>query len=200
MTVLQILKMGHPILRNKARNVELNELYKIKKLVSDMKETLEFIGASGLAAPQVSVNKRIVVYRLNKNRIPKNASFNRIPWTVMINPVIKPLSTKKELYWERCLSIPGLHGKVPRYKKILIEYYNLDKKLIKHEADSTWAALIQHECDHLDGVLYPMRMEDLSKFGFNDTPGDIENDMKYNKDAIDPLFLELVSKWPLKKN
>ena len=117
----------------------------------------------------------------------------------MINPVIKPLSTKKELYWERCLSIPGLHGKVPRYKKIFIEYYNLNKKLIKHEAESTWAALIQHECDHLDGVLYPMRMEDLSKFGFNDTPGDIENDMKDNKDAIDPLFLELVSQWPFKK-
>ena len=200
MTVLQILKMGHPILRNKAKNVTFNEFNKIKKLVSDMKETLEFIGASGLAAPQVSINKRIVVYRLNKNRIPKNASFKKIPWTIMINPVIKPLSKKKELYWERCLSIPGLHGKVPRYKKILIEYYNMDKKLIKHEAESTWAALIQHECDHLDGVLYPMKMKDLSKFGFNDTPGDIEHDMKNNKDAIDPLFLELVSKWPLKKN
>ena len=200
MSVLQILKMGHPILRNKAKNVTFNEFNKIKKLVSDMKETLEFIGASGLAAPQVSINKRIVVYRLNKNRIPKNASFKKIPWTIMINPVIKPLSKKKELYWERCLSIPGLHGKVPRYKKILIEYYNMDKKLIKHEAESTWAALIQHECDHLDGVLYPMKMKDLSKFGFNDTPGDIEHDMKNNKDAIDPLFLELVSKWPLKKN
>ena len=199
MSVLNIIKMGHPILRKKAHKVPFKDFNRIKKLVSDMKETLEFIGASGLAAPQVLVNKRIVVYRVNNNRIPKNAGFDKVPWTVMINPIIKPLSVLKEVYWERCLSIPGLHGKVPRYKKILVKYYNLNKKLIQHEAKSTWAALIQHECDHLDGILYPMRMKDFTKFGFNDNPGDIAEDMKKNKDAIDPLFLDLVNQWNQKK-
>ena len=85
-----------------------------------MKETLSFIGASGLAAPQVLVNKRVIVYRLNKNRIPKTAKIKVIPWTIMINPEIKPLNKEKALFWERCLSIPGLHGKVPRYKEILV--------------------------------------------------------------------------------
>ena len=191
--------MGHPILRKKAHKVPFKDFNRIKKLVSDMKETLEFIGAIGFAAPQVLVNKRVVVYRVNNNRIPKNAGFDKVPWTVMINPIIKPLSVLKEVYWERCLSIPGLHGKVPRYKKILVKYYDFNKKLIQHEAKSTWAALIQHECDHLDGILYPMRMKDFTKFGFNDNPGDIAEDMKKNKDAIDPLFLDLVNQWNQKK-
>ena len=199
MKVLNIVKMGHPILRKKALKVSFKDFDSIKGLVENMKKTLEHIGASGLAAPQVLVNKRIVVYRVNSNRIPKNGKFKKIPWTVMINPTIKPLLKTKKEYWERCLSIPGLHGKVPRYSSILVEYYNLDKKHIKHKAHSTWAALIQHECDHLDGILYPMRMIDLSKFGFNDTPGDVAKDMIKNKSSIDPLFLDLVKKWPQNK-
>ena len=199
MPVLNIVKMGHPILRKKAKKVLLKDLDSIKELVKNMKKTLEYIGASGLAAPQVLVSKRIVVYRVNSNRIPKNAYFKKVPWTVMINPTIIPLLKKKKLYWERCLSIPGLHGKVPRYSSILVKYYDLNKKLITHEAHSTWAALIQHECDHLDGILYPMRLKNFAKFGFNDTPGDIEDDMKKNKNSIDPLFLDLVKKWSYKK-
>ena len=144
-------------------------------------------------------SKRIVVYRINKNRIPKKANFKIVPWTVMINPEIEPVNGDIEMFWERCLSIPGLHGKVPRYKKIIVRYYNLDRKLVVHEAVSTWAALIQHECDHLDGFLYPMRMKNLSKFGFNDTPGDIAKEALTNKEAIDPLFLDLVKNWPENK-
>ncbi|MBJ57708.1 MAG: peptide deformylase [Rickettsiales bacterium] len=197
MSVLQILKMGHPILRKRALPVKNFE--SIKDLVKNMKDTLEHIGASGLAAPQVMVSKRVVVYRVNKNRIPKKASFKKVPWTVMINPEIKPLSSGTEMFWERCLSIPGLHGKVPRYKRILVRYYNLEKKLITHEAVSTWAALIQHECDHLEGFLYPMRMKDHSKFGYNDTPGDIAKEAKKDTSSIDPLFLDLVKRWPENK-
>ena len=195
MKVLNIVKMGHPILRKKALKVPFKDFDSIKGLVENMKNTLEQIGASGLAAPQVLVSKRIVVYRVNSSRIPKNAGFKKIPWTIMINPTIKPLLKKKTEYWERCLSIPGLHGKVPRFSSILVKYYNLKKELIIHKAHSTWAALIQHECDHLDGVLYPMRMSNLSKLGFNDTPGDIASDIKKNKNSIDPLFLDLVKKW-----
>ena len=197
MSVLQIIKMGHPILRKRASPVV--KFSGLERLLSDMKETLSFIGASGLAAPQVLVNKRIVVYRLKKNRIPKSSNLKFRPWTVMINPVIKPLNNKQELFWERCLSLPGLHGKVPRYTEILVTYQNLEEKVIKHKATSTWAALIQHECDHLDGILYPMRMKDLSKFGYNDTPGDIATDALANKASIDPLFLDLVRKCPKNK-
>ncbi len=199
MSVLNIIKMGHPLLRRKAQKVIFKDFKKIDKLIKDMKETLEFVGASGLAAPQVLENKRIVVYRVNKNRIPKKADFKKVSWRVMINPVITPLSKKKEEFWERCLSIPGLHGKVPRFSRIKIKYYDINKKLIQHDASSTWAALLQHECDHLDGILYPMRMTDMSKFGYNDTPGDIAEDIKKNRDSIDPLFLDLVKQWP-KKN
>ncbi len=194
MSALRIVKMGNPILRKRA--LEVINFNTIKPIIRNMKDTLLDIGASGLAAPQVMIKKRIVVYRLNKNRIPKNSNLEFIPWTTMINPKIKPLTSEKKLYWERCLSLPGLHGKVPRYKNILVTYYDIDQKKITHKASSTWAALIQHECDHLDGVLYPMRMNDLSKFGYNDEPGDIKEDAKYNRNSIDPLFLELVKNWP----
>ena len=194
MAVLQILKMGHPLLRQKAKKV--HNFDKIIDLISDMQDTLKYIGASGLAAPQVMVSKRVIVYRVNKNRIPLSAHFNAKPWTFMINPEIIPLSSEKEIFWERCLSIPGLHAKITRYNKILIKYFTPDKKLIEHEAHSTWAALIQHEYDHLDGILYPMRMKDFTYFGYNDTPGDIARDAKKNKRSIDPLFLDLVKKWP----
>ena len=196
MSVLQILKMGHPILRKKALVVK--KFSEVLPIVNDMKDTLEHIGASGLAAPQIMINKRIIVYRVNKNRIPNDAKFRAKPWTFMINPEIFPIGNKKKLYWERCLSLPGLHGKVPRFDKIKVKYYNLKGNLIEHEAYSTWAALIQHEYDHLNGILYPMRMKDFKCFGYNDTPGDIARDAIKNKNSIDPLFLDLVKRWPQK--
>ena len=142
------------------------------------------------------VSKRVIVYRVNKNRIPLSANFIAKPWTYMINPVIKPISKKKEMFWERCLSLPGLHAKVPRYNKIYVKYYTPEYKLVEHEAHSTWAALLQHEYDHLNGILYPMQMKDFTYFGYNDSPGDIARDAIKNKGAIDPLFLDLVKKWP----
>ncbi len=197
MSVLQIIKMGHPILRKKA--LKVTNFNKAKEIAKNMKETLEYIGASGLAAPQVMINQRIIVYRMIKERIPKVASFKPKSWTYMINPVIKPIGKSKELFWERCLSLPGLHAKVPRYKRILVKYYTLENKYVEHEAFSTWAALIQHEYDHLNGILYPMRIKDFRYFGYNDTPGDIARDAKKNKKSIDPLFLNLVKKWPYNK-
>ena len=100
------------------------------------------------------------------------------------------------MFWERCLSLPGLHAKVPRYDKIFVKYYTPDNKLVEHEEQSTWAALIQHEYDHLNGILYPMQMKDFTYFGYNDSPGDIARDAIKNKESIDPLFLDLVKKWP----
>ena len=115
----------------------------------------------------------------------------------MINPETFPPSEEKELVWERCLSLQGLHAKVPKYKKIIINYYTPEKRIIKHQANSSWSALLKHECDHLEVTLYPMRMNDLSLFSFNDEPGDLDKDILTNKN-VDPLFKDLVKKWPAK--
>src|SRR5215213_8170271 len=171
MAVLRIAKMGNPVLLKKAEPVADPTAAEIRRLAQDMQETIEDIGASGLAAPQVFVPKRVVVYRMIASRIPEGSGLEPRPWTVMVNPVIRPKAKGKRDVWERCLSVPGLHGKVPRYTDIHITYFDLEGQKHAHEATSTWAALLQHECDHLDGVLFPMRMTDLSLLAYNEEPG-----------------------------
>jgi peptide deformylase len=172
MAVLEIVKMGHPALKRVAQPVADSGAPEIARLVADMRETLEAIDANGLAAPQVQVNQRVVVYRVPAQRIPKGASQQPVPWTVMINPVIKPLTDEKEPIWERCLSLPGLYGKVPRYTRIHIAFTTLNGERIERDAVGFHAMLLQHECDHLDGILYPMRMTDLSLLSFVSELGD----------------------------
>jgi len=196
MAVLRIAKMGNPILARVAEPVEDPTAPEIRRLAADMQETLEDIGASGLAAPQVFVSKRVVVYRIIAARIPEGSGLVPRPWTVMINPVITPKSTAATPVWERCLSVPGLHGKVPRHLHIEIAYQDLDGKTHRHEARSSWAALLQHECDHLDGVLFPMRMTDLSLLAYNDEPGPLARELASGETSIDPLFIDLVERWP----
>ena len=196
MAVLRIAKMGNPVLLQKAAPVEDPRAPEIRRLAEDMQETLEDIGASGLAAPQVFVGKRVVVYRIIAARIPEGSGLEPRPWTVMVNPVIAPRSEAKTPVWERCLSIPGLHGKVPRWLDITITYQDLDGRTVSHEAKSSWAALLQHECDHLDGIVYPMRMTDLSLLAYNDEPGPLAREVAADPQGIDPLFLDLVERWP----
>ena len=196
MAILNIAKMGHPVLRRVAARVEDPTDPEIARLAADMRETLEDIGASGLAAPQVFVEKRLVVYRMIASRIPAGSDIEPVPWTVMANPEITPLTQDKLLVWERCLSIPGLHGKVPRFPRISISYQTLAGETVEQEAHGTWAALLQHECDHLDGMLYPMRMDDLSTLAFNDAPGPLAEEAATQPDRLDPLFLDLVERWP----
>ncbi len=195
MAVLRIAKMGNPILHTPAAPVADPKAPEITKLAADMRDTLEDIGASGLAANQVFVSQRVVVYRMIASRIPDGSGFGPVPWTVMINPVIRPLDKEKQSYWERCLSIPGLHGKVPRWPNIKIAYQSLDGNNIEQEAIGTWSALLQHECDHLDGYLFPMRMTDLSLLSYNDEPGPLAEDAAAGS-KIDPLFKRLVDDWP----
>ena len=195
MAVLRIAKMGNPILRTPAALVADPTALEIAKLAVDMRETLEDIGARGLAANQVFVSQRVVVYRMISSRIPDGSGFGPVPWTVMVNPVITALDEKKQSYWERCLSIPGLHGKVPRWPRIKIAYQSLDGKNVEQESFGTWSALLQHECDHLDGYLYPMRMTDLSLLSYNDEPGPLAEDAAAGN-KIDPLFQRLVDDWP----
>jgi peptide deformylase len=188
--------MGNPVLLKKAAPVSDPTAPEIRKLAADMQETLEDIGASGLAAPQVFESKRVVVYRMIASRIPEGSGLVPRPWTVMVNPVITPKAEAKTPVWERCLSIPGLHGKVPRYLDISISYQDLDGRTHTHDAHSSWAALLQHECDHLDGIVYPMRMTDLSLLAYNEEPGPLAKEAAANPKGIDPLFLDLVERWP----
>jgi peptide deformylase len=196
MAVLRIAKMGNPILLQKAAPVADPTAPEIRRLAADMRDTIEDIGASGLAAPQVFVGKRVVVYRIIAARIPPGSGLEPRPWTVMINPVITPKSETKTPVWERCLSVPGLHGKVPRFMDISIQYSDLNGKVVTHDARSSWAALLQHECDHLDGIVYPMRMTDLSLLAYNEEPGPLAREVAADPKGIDPLFVDLVQRWP----
>jgi peptide deformylase len=196
MPILRIAKMGNPVLLKKAEHVDDPTAPEIKRLAADMQETLEDIGASGLAANQVFVSKRVVVYRMIASRIPAGSGIKPRPWTVMVNPVITPKTWEKTPVWERCLSVPGLHGKVPRFSSIQITYQTLDGKFQTEDAFSSWAALLQHECDHLDGVVFPMRMNDLSLLAFNDEPGPLARELHEGANNIDPLFIDLVERWP----
>lgn len=196
MAVLRIARMGNPVLSQIAAPVADPSAPEIRQLAADMQETLEDIGASGLAAPQVFVSRRVVVYRVIASRIPEGSGLEPRPWTVMINPVITPRSGAKTPVWERCLSIPGLHGKVPRFMHITIAFQDLAGKTVSHDARSSWAALLQHECDHLEGIVYPMRMTDLSLLAYNEEPGPLAREVHADPKGIDPLFIDLVERWP----
>jgi peptide deformylase len=189
MAVLEIVKMGHPALKRVAEPVADPCAPEIARLVADMRETLEAIDANGLAAPQVQVNKRVVVYRVPARRVPKGARQQPVPWTVMVNPVIVPLTDEKKPIWERCLSLPGLYGKVPRYTRVHISFATLNGEHVERDAVGFHAMLLQHECDHLDGILYPMRMTDLSLLSFVSELGDGSSFYRYSPEEFDQGLL-----------
>ena len=168
MSILKIARMGHPVLHKIADPVTDLTDPSISLLVDDMIETLEDIGGIGLAAPQVYNSKRIVVFFIPKERNSKNGDEQKIDLTVMINPEIEPIDQKKELDWEACLSVPDLMGAVPRYTRINYRWTNLDGTQSERVAGGFHARAVQHECDHLDGILYPMRMSDISKLGYSE--------------------------------
>jgi peptide deformylase len=168
MAILKIARMGHPVLQSPAEPVAEPGGAETVALVRDMVETLNDIGGLGLAAPQVHVPKRLVIFHIPAGRSGQEDDplDGAEPLTVLINPVIEPLSAETELGWEACLSLPGLTGEVPRYTHIRYRALGLDGEPMEREAKGFHARVVQHECDHLDGVLYPMRMDDMSRFGF----------------------------------
>jgi peptide deformylase len=172
MAILKIARMGNPVLKQIASPVLDIQGENIAGLADDMRETLEDIGGNGLAAPQVHVDKRVVLYRITAQQIPQGSTLKPVDWQVLINPVITPLTDEKLPIWERCLSLPGLHGQVPRYTEIELKAQNLDGVEIRIVAAGFHAMLLQHECDHLDGILYPMQMTDLSTLAFNSELGE----------------------------
>ena len=165
MAIRNILKMGNPDLLKVSEPIDF-EKDDLKTLIEDMKETMKANDGAGLAAPQIGVFKRLVIFGFDTNdRYPDADS---VPFTVLINPVITPLSDDKENGWEGCLSVPGLRGVVPRFTHIKYEGYDADGKKFEREVEDFHARVVQHECDHLDGILYPMKIEDYRYFGFHE--------------------------------
>lgn len=166
MSILKIARMGHPILRGIATPIADPTAPEIRQLVRDMIETCLDIGGAGLAAPQVHVPLRLVLFRVPSERLSGREHDTAMDLSVLINPVITPLSDERELGWEGCLSVPGLRGAVPRWTRIHYTGLDQDGGPIDRIAEGFHARVVQHECDHLDGFLYPQRMEDLSLLGF----------------------------------
>lgn len=160
MALLKIARMGHPLLRATAKPVDEPTAPWLRRLVDDMIETMEDAGGTGLAAPQVHVPYRVVVFRVGGERLTDLPGDTEQDLTVLINPVIEPIGDEGALGWEGCLSVPGLRGVVPRHLRIRYRAFGLDGEAIEREAAGFHARVVQHECDHLDGILYPQRMTD----------------------------------------
>ena len=160
MALLKIARMGNPVLRARAAEIDDVSAPWVRALVGDMLETMEDAGGTGIAAPQVHASHRIVVFFVGGERATDLPGDGPQDLTVLINPVIEPLSDELVLGWEGCLSVPGLRGVVPRHLRVRYRGLGLDGKLIEREAAGFHARVVQHECDHLDGILYPQRMED----------------------------------------
>jgi peptide deformylase len=160
MALLKIARMGHPVLRGVAGAVEDPTAPWVCRLVEDMVETMEDAGGTGIAAPQVHAPLRIVTFFVAGNRTTDLPGDGEQPLTVLINPVVEPIGNEMTLDWEGCLSVPGLRGVVPRYLQVRYRAVGLDGQLIEREAAGFHARVVQHECDHLDGILYPQRMTD----------------------------------------
>lgn len=155
MALLKIARMGHPVLLGRAEEVADPTAPEIRRLIADMAETMEDAGGIGLAAPQVHVPLRLFVWRTGAGGV-----------SALINPELEPVGEETELAWEGCLSIPGLRGAVRRASRLRFSGIDMDGREIEGEAAGIVARVMQHETDHLDGVLYPMRIEDLGQFGF----------------------------------
>ena len=164
MSVHEILKMGDPRLLRVARPVLEFGTPELKTLIADMFETMAAANGAGLAAPQIGVDLQLVIFGYTSNvRYPEAPP---VPPTVLINPVITPLDDEVVNGWEGCLSVPGLRGVVPRHARIRYAGFDPDGRPIEREADGFHARVVQHECDHLIGRLYPTRMTDLTQFGY----------------------------------
>lgn len=165
MAILKIARMGHPVLRRAAAPVDDPGAPEITRLVADMIETMADAGGIGLAAPQVHVPLRLVVFHVPAGRAEEGEG---LALTALLNPEIEPLSDEIQTAFEGCLSLPGMTGAVPRWSRIRYRGFSVGGQPIERVAEGLRARVVQHECDHLDGVLYPMRMTDLTTFGFAD--------------------------------
>ena len=167
MAIREILKMGHPTLLEVAKPVETFNTPELDSIIEDMIDTMKENDGAGLAAPQIGLGMQLVIFGFDSNERYPEA--DQVPFTVLINPVITPIGDEEEDGWEGCLSVPGLMGVVPRFKKIRYQGKDQHGNEIDREVDGFHARVVQHECDHLIGTLYPMRIRGVSQFGYLDT-------------------------------
>jgi len=160
MALLKIARMGHPVLRARAQEVPDPTAPWVRQLVDDMIETMEDAGGTGIAAPQVHAPHRVVVFQVLGERASDLPGDGELALTVLVNPVVELVGDERVLGWEGCLSVPGLRGVVPRHLRIRYRGLGLDGEEVSREAAGFHARVVQHECDHLDGILYPQRIID----------------------------------------
>ncbi|MBS1138169.1 MAG: peptide deformylase [Proteobacteria bacterium] len=164
--IREVLRMGDPRLWQQARPVERFATPELDALVADMQDTMRHLDGAGLAAPQIGVDLRVVIFGFESN--PRYPQAEPVPFTVLINPELTPLSEDEEEGWEGCLSVPGLRGWVPRYARLRYRGFDAAGSAIDRSVSGFHARVVQHECDHLDGILYPMRIRDFTRFGFTE--------------------------------
>ena len=164
--IRDVLRMGDPRLLERSREVQRFGTLELDALLDDMRDTMRAQNGAGLAAPQIGVLLRVVIFGVEQN--PRYPDAEAVPHTEIVNPVIVPLGDEMEDGWEGCLSVPGLRGVVPRYTRIRYTGFDPQGIPIRREASGFHARVVQHECDHLDGVLYPMRVRDFTQFGYTD--------------------------------
>lgn len=172
MAIKEVLRMGDARLLRRAEEVRKFDTPELQALLQDMRDTMHAMDGVGLAAPQICVNLRVVIFEVSSN--PRYPDAETVPQTVLINPVITPLATEMDEGWEGCLSVPGMRGLVPRYTHLRYQGCDEYGALIDRTVSGFHARVVQHECDHLDGILYPMRIRNLKDFGFNEAlfPGE----------------------------
>jgi len=164
-TVREVLKMGEPLLlRAAAPVIRFDE--ELRALIADMDDTMRALNGAGIAAPQIGVSVRVVIFELKDN--PRYPQIAPVPYTVLVNPLVTPLTAEQDEGWEGCLSVPGMRGLVPRYRSVRYRGFDQYGAPIDRTVGGFHARVVQHEVDHLEGVLFPQRVRDLRDFGFED--------------------------------
>ena len=166
MPIKPVLRMGDPVLLQRAAAVEQFDTPELHALIRDMEDTMEAMNGAGIAAPQIGVSLRVVIFGVGAN--PRYPDAEEVPYTVLVNPELTPLDEEMEEGWEGCLSVPGMRGVVPRYSRLRYTGFDQYGNPIDRTVSGFHARVVQHECDHLDGILYPMRICDFSRFGFTE--------------------------------
>jgi peptide deformylase len=177
MAIRPVLRMGDPRLLAPSLPVERFDTPELHALIADMDDTMKALNGAGLAAPQIGVGLQVVIFGVGRN--PRYPEAEEVPYTVLLNPRLAPLGEEMEEGWEGCLSVPGMRGLVPRYRRLRYTGYDQYGRPLERSVGDFHARVVQHECDHLAGILYPMRIRDLRNFGFNEElfPGqDLQDD------------------------
>jgi peptide deformylase len=166
MALREVLRMGHPLLRQVCTPVSRFDTPELHALVADMDDTMRAMNGAGLAAPQIGVGLRVVIFEVEAN--PRYPHVQPVPYTVLVNPILTPHGEEMDEGWEGCLSVPGLRGLVPRYRRLRYRGQDAHGDPIDRTVEGFHARVVQHEVDHLDGILYPQRVQDLRNFGFEE--------------------------------